>query len=133
MPLLKSDPLDFISDALLDRGIDGAKFDLVKSENPGEDFDPEATLIRQTLNMNGASIEDASQTIADIMGQGKAPIRLKAAELVLDLHGIRDKDGKLKKQPIFNFHINNTQVNVAKIFAPHHARNTDVTIEVDRD
>ena len=71
------------------------------------------------LNNNGASVEAASKTIAQVMHEGKYDHnRLRAAELVLDLHGVRNKDGDLIKQPIFQFFIKDSDVNVNDIFSP---------------
>lgn len=74
---------------------------------------------RRVLNHNGASLSAASRTIANILKHSKYDnSKLRAAELVLDLHGIRDKDGEVKRQPIFNFVIKDSSVNLNQIFAP---------------
>lgn len=82
---------------------------------------PEGTPVnfRRVLNHNGASLSAASKTIANILKHSKYDnSKLRAAELVLDLHGIRDKDGSTVRQPIFNFVIKDSSVNLNQIFAP---------------
>lgn len=75
------------------------------------------------LNRSGASVENAAATIADVMISSKFDnSRLKAAEIALDLHGIRDQEGKVKKQPIFQFVIKDSSVNIAAIFSPFRDR-----------
>lgn len=77
------------------------------------------TMFKRTLDKNGASIENASKTIAHVMNRSKFDnSKLKAAELVLDLHGIRDKEGNMVKQPIFQFLIKDSDVNIQNIFSP---------------
>lgn len=84
---------------------------------PSENLDE--SKFRNILNRNGASVAQASRTIAHIMTNGRYEnTQLKAAELVLDLQGIRDKEGKLQKQAVFNFVINDGSVNIQNIFAP---------------
>lgn len=75
--------------------------------------------ITSVLNSNGASVEDASRTIAHVMKNGKFDsTKLKAAEIIFDLHGVRDKDGKQQKQTIFQFNIRDSSVNMGNVFAP---------------
>jgi hypothetical protein len=135
MPIIKSNSNleKLLSDSLIESGIDAGKYELAGPKRE-IDLNPENELIRTVLNENGATVDDASQTIAEVMSTARfESTRLKAAELVLDLHGIRDTTGKLRKQPIFNFHINDAQVNIANIFAPHTDRRNrqviDATVE----
>lgn len=81
---------------------------------------PDLIDIKAILDSKGATKSDAARTIAEVMQNANKQdqIRLKAAELVLDLHGVRDKDGKLNKQPIFNFIIKSDEVNINQIFNP---------------
>jgi hypothetical protein len=75
--------------------------------------------ITSVLNSNGASVEDASKTIAHVMRNGKFDsTKLKAAEIIFDLHGVRDKDGKQQKQTIFQFNIKDSSINMGNVFAP---------------
>ena len=75
--------------------------------------------LKKVLNHSGASVENASRTIAHVMHRGKFEnSRLKAAELVLDLHGIRDKEGKVQKQPIFQFFVKDSAINLQNVFMP---------------
>lgn len=79
----------------------------------------ERSEFKKILDHAGASVEDASRTIAKVMKHGKYEnSQLRAAELVLDLHGIRDKDGNLQKQPVFQFLIKDSSVNLNSIFMP---------------
>lgn len=81
------------------------------------------TEIRRILNRNGGSVQEASSVITDVMHNSKFDnTRIKAAEIVLDLHEIRNKEGKINSQPIINFNILSDQVNIQNIFDPH--RNT---------
>lgn len=99
-----------INEILRDGGIPPA------SLNPRNN---ETDKFKKILNQNGASVENASKTIADVMRHGKYEnTKLKAAEIILDLHGVRDKDGKVTKQPIFQFFIKDSAVNINQIFAP---------------
>lgn len=87
--------------------------DLVKESNPQEDQ------LKKVLNHSGASVENASRVISHVMHRGKFDnSRLKAAELVLDLHGIRDKEGKIQKQPIFQFFVKDSAINLQNVFMP---------------
>lgn len=79
----------------------------------------EENQFRSILNKNGASVAQASRTIARLMNSAKwENTQLRAAEMVLDLQGVRDKEGKLTKQAVFNFVINDSTVNLQNIFAP---------------
>ena len=81
--------------------------------------------IKKILNRNNGSVEDASSVITEIMHQSKFDnTRIKAAEIVLDLHEIRDKEGKLNKQPVINFNIVSQEVQIANIFSPHLSRDS---------
>ena len=78
-----------------------------------------STNIASVLNSNGASVEDASRTIAHVMKNGKFDTtKLKAAGIIFDLHGVRDKDGKQQKQTIFQFNIKDSSINMGSVFAP---------------
>lgn len=80
---------------------------------------PQNGEIKNVLNSNGASVEDASRTIAHVMKHGKYDAsKLKAAEIIFDLHGVRDKDGKANKQTVFQFNIKDSSVNLGNVFAP---------------
>lgn len=82
--------------------------------------------IKKVLNRNQGSIEDASSVITEVMHNSQYDnTRLKAAEIVLDLHEVRNKDGNINKQPIINFNIVSDDVKISNIFAPHIARNRD--------
>ena len=99
-----------INEILLDAGLPPAKL------NPRNN---ETDVLKKSLNRAGASIQDASKTIANVMKSGRFEnSRLKAAEIVLDLHGVRDKEGKVLKQPIFQFFIKDSSVNIDPIFSP---------------
>jgi len=81
--------------------------------------DSEHKKLRKILDQSGASVINASKTIAHVMQKGKFDAsRLKAAELVFDLHGLRDKDGGMVKQPVFQFLIKDSTVNINQIFSP---------------
>ena len=116
MPLINNnfefippDKEEAINEVLIASGIDTGKPQLP----PEEDF------FKQTLNKNGASVDNASHTIAGIMKYGKFEnSRLKAAEIVLDLHGVRDREGKVNTQPIFQFLIRDSEININSIFSP---------------
>jgi len=83
--------------------------------------------IKEILNRNNGSVEDASSVITEVMHQSKFDnTRIKAAEIVLDLHEIRNKEGKLNKQPIINFNIISSEVQIANVFAPHVSRNSQI-------
>jgi hypothetical protein len=82
-----------------------------------QDNDPDG--FKAVLNNSGASVENAAKTISRVMQHGKFEnSQLRAAEMALDLHGVRDKDGKVIKQPVFNFLIRDSTVNLNEIFAP---------------
>ena len=75
--------------------------------------------LKRVLNHNGASVENAARCIASVMSQSKyESSKLRASELVLDLHGMRDRDGHVHKQPIFQFFIKDSSVNLNDIFCP---------------
>lgn len=79
----------------------------------------ELSAISRILNQNNGSIEKASEVIAEIMHSSKFDnTRIKAAEIILDLHEVRNKDGQINKQPIINFNIISDEVRIANIFAP---------------
>ena len=101
---------DIITETLKRSGISEEKLNI----QPKED-----NYFKDILNKSGASVENASRTIASVMMNGKFEnSKLKAAELVLDLHGIRDREGKVNKQPNFQFVIKDGNVNINQIFAP---------------
>jgi len=101
---------DTITEALKRSGIPEEKLNIIPKEE---------NLFKNILNKSGASVENASRTIASVMMNGKFEnSKLKAAELVLDLHGIRDREGKVNKQPNFQFIIKDGNVNINQIFAP---------------
>lgn len=101
---------DIITETLKRNGISEEKLNLPPKED---------NLFKNILNKSGASVENASRTIASVMMNGKFEnSKLKAAELVLDLHGIRDREGKVNKQPNFQFVIKDGNVNINQIFAP---------------
>ena len=107
---LSMDEIDDIDEALVQSGVPREKL-------PGIPI--ESDHFKKILNYSGASVENASKTIASVMQNGKYEnSKLRAAELVLDLHGIRDKDGKTLKTPIFNFIIKDSAVNINAIFCP---------------
>jgi hypothetical protein len=87
------------------------------------------------LHNSGASVENASRVIANVMINGKFDnSKLKAAELVLDLHGIREMDGKVKRTPSFQFIIKDSNVNLAGIFAPlRQSSNSNDTLTLEND
>lgn len=104
---------DIITETLKRNGIPEEKLNL-PAKLSGED-----QYFKNILNKSGASVENASRTIASVMMNGKFEnSKLKAAELVLDLHGIRDREGKVNKQPNFQFVIKDGNVNINQIFAP---------------
>lgn len=106
---------EIINKALLNGGIPARKLNLP---------DPNANSFQQILHRNGASVENASKVIASVMMSGKFEnSKLKAAEMVLDLHGIREADGKVKRTPNFQFIIKDSNVNIANIFAPQRSAN----------
>lgn len=76
--------------------------------------------IKAILDAQGASKEDAARIIAKVMHNPNklSQIQLKAAETVLDLHEVRNKDGKINRQPLVNFIIKSDQVNIQNIFNP---------------
>jgi len=84
------------------------------------ELNPANISFRETLNGCGASVEDAARTIAKVMKTAKYEnTQLKAAEIALDLHGIRDKEGKNQIQPVFQFNIGgNSAINLNQIFSP---------------
>jgi len=101
---------DIITETLKRNGIAEEKLNIPPKEE---------NLFKNILNKSGASVENASRTIASVMMNGKFEnSKLKAAELVLDLHGIRDREGKVNKQPNFQFIIKDGNVNINQIFAP---------------
>jgi len=110
---------EIITEALKAGGIAEAKLNLpISNDNP----------FKKVLNHNGASVENASRVIAHVMMNGKYEhSKLKAAEMVLDMHGIRDMDGKVKTLPTFQFVIKDSSVNMQNIFAPirQNADNSD--------
>lgn len=77
--------------------------------------------IKNILDLEGASKEDAARTIAQVMSNPEklSGLQLKAAELVLDLHEVRNKNGKVNTQPIVNFVIKSDNVNINQIFNPY--------------
>lgn len=98
------------------------------------DVEPESEhkKLKKTLKDAGASVENASKTIAHVMQRGKYDAsRLKAAELVFDLHGLRDKDGGMQKQPIFQFLIRDSTINVNQIFSP--LRGSETPLNPNKD
>lgn len=75
--------------------------------------------MRKSLIRQGASVDNAARTITNVMHAGKSDSsKLRAAEIVLDLHGVRNKDGAVNKQPIFQFFIKDSSVNLNQVFAP---------------
>lgn len=120
--------LEDISDVLISSGLDPQKVYNAKTQSLAKsketDYDEQARVFKNTLNEQGASVENAATTIAEIMLSDRlsAQSRLRAAELVLDLHGSRNKDGEINKTPVFNFVINDNRVNVNQIFSPHRTR-----------
>jgi hypothetical protein len=75
--------------------------------------------LKKTLNYCGASVENAGRTIADVLKNARFDSnKLRAAELILDLHGVRDKEGQIKKQPIFQFFIRDSGVQINPVFSP---------------
>jgi len=105
-----TDSDEIINATLLNGGIAPDKLNLP---------DPNANHFQQVLHKNGASVENASKVIASVMMNGKFEnSKLKAAEMVLDLHGIREADGKVKRTPSFQFVIKDSNVNIQQIFAP---------------
>lgn len=101
---------DIITETLKRNGIPEEKLNIAPKEE---------NYFKNILNKSGASVENASRTIASVMMNGKFEnSKLKAAELVLDLHGIRDREGKVNKQPNFQFVIKDGNVNISNIFAP---------------
>ena len=124
MPIFKPRNFDeseydetIVESALVETGL--AKH--VAPPEPKEDSlgEIDETKFRQILDKNGASVAHASRTIARLMNAGKFEnTQLRAAEMVLDLQGVRDKEGKLSKQAVFNFIINDSTVNLQNIFAP---------------
>ena len=90
--------------------------------------------IKNILNRNNGTVEHAAAVITDIMHQSQYDnTRIKAAEIVLDLHEIRDKEGKLNKQPIINFNIVSSEVQIANIFAPHVSRQSSLINSRDEE
>lgn len=105
-----------IPSEFLDSEIYGRRSRKVNSEEDLAD-------IKNILNRNNGSVEDASSVITEIMHGSKFDnTRIKAAEIVLDLHEIRNKEGKLNKQPIINFNIISNEVQIANVFSPHSQR-----------
>ena len=101
---------DLIGQALIEGGLAPEKLGKIINEN---------NKLRRTLDQAGASVENATRTIAGVMQNAKYENnRLRAAELALDLHGVRDKDGSVRKQPIFQFLIKDSSININNIFAP---------------
>lgn len=83
--------------------------------------------IKDILDYKGASKEEAARVIAEVMKDpGKfGAIQLKAAETVLDLHEVRDKNGRINSQPVINFIIKSDKVQINQCFAPHRLRSSD--------
>jgi hypothetical protein len=112
-----------IESALKDQGlgslVEDAPQALEVQANQVKSKDLNENEFRKILNRNGASVDNASRTIARIMHSGKFEnSQLRAAELVLDLQGIRDKEGRLQRTAVFNFIVNDSTVNIQNIFAP---------------
>jgi len=76
--------------------------------------------IKAILDSQGASKEEAARIISEVMRNPNrlSQIQLRAAETVLELHEVRNKDGKLNRQPLVNFIIKSDQVNIQNIFNP---------------
>jgi hypothetical protein len=109
--IIEQDRAELINDTLLAGGIPQDKLPakLVEDEDK----------FRKTLNYCGASIENASKTISHVMHHGKYDhVKLRAAEMVLELHGVKDKENQTVKQPIFQFLIKDSDVNINQIFSP---------------
>ena len=80
----------------------------------------EVSNISRILNRSNGRVEDASSVITEIMHSSKFDnTRIKAAEIVLDLHEVRNKDGQVNKQPIINFNIISDEVQIGNIFNPN--------------
>lgn len=108
-----------IPSEFLDQEVYGRRRKAINSEEDLQD-------IKNILNRNNGSVEDASSVITEIMHGSKFDnTRIKAAEIVLDLHEIRNKEGKLNKQPIINFNIVSSEVQIANVFSPHSQRTKD--------
>ena len=124
MPLLKPRDLDLeqaIGDALVDCGVSPDKLDQETDESE-DNLDKQ---FRKGLNAVGASVENASQVLAEIMlsDDTRANTRLNAAKEVLILHGRKTKEGFAPPMvPIFQFNIQGASVDLANVFAPHQAR-----------
>jgi hypothetical protein len=126
MPLLK--PRDIILDAvieqaLVEQGVPAAKLGPMPLGPDSEDKQ-----FRRNLNAVGASVENASLVLAEIMldGNGSDHVRLNAAREVLILHGRKTKEGFAPPMmPIFQFNIqagNGGAINLGTVFAPHQTR-----------
>jgi hypothetical protein len=122
MPLISNNgffDLGEIADALNDSEEISAIQEL-KELNALEEKKKELSGISRILNRKNGSIEEASGVITDIMHSSKFDnTRIKAAEIVLDLHEVRNKDGQVNKQPIINFNIISDEVQIGNIFNPN--------------
>lgn len=117
MPIISNSfSLDDITEVIKSEPVIREKLNSAISKNKSENL----TDIKRVLNQAGGSIEDASSVITEVMHNSEYDnTRLKAAEIVLDLHEVRNKDGLVNKQPIINFNIVSDEVKIANIFAPH--------------
>jgi hypothetical protein len=122
MPLISNNgffDLGEIADALSESEEISAIQEL-KELNALEEKKKELSGISRILNKKNGSIEDASSVITEIMHSSKFDnTRIKAAEIVLDLHEVRNKDGQVNKQPIINFNIISDEVQIGNIFNPN--------------
>jgi len=127
IPFEKSEKIE---EVLKKAGLPEKHFLTESNNNNSENVSAAEDQLKKVLNHSGASVENASRTIAHVMHRGKFEnSRLKAAELVLDLHGIRDKEGKVQKQPIFQFFVKDSSINLANVFMPVRDIPTEIICE----
>ena len=75
---------------------------------------------KDTLDSAGASKEQIALIIAETLVRPTklSGLQLKAAELAMEVHEIRHKNGKVNNIPVVNFIVKDSSVNINQIFNP---------------